>query len=256
MLRVTRSNPCKVCERPDWCMYSEDGQAAICARVSEGAKKRCGEAGWLHILKEGSRPDGKAIKRYIPKPVRDFSDECEAFKAAIADWQIKILAGSLSVSSESLNRLSVGFDREAYTFPMMDENLRIIGIRRRFDDGRKLALAGSSNGLFIPYGLDEDKTLVICEGPTDTAAALDLGFEGIGRPNCDSKIEMTVRFARGRNKVVIVCDNDTPGRDGAKKLAEELVKCCPEVKIISPPPGIKDLREWKQKRYFGERYGY
>lgn len=257
MIRVTKSNPCPVCQRPDWCMYSEDGKAAICARVSEGSKKKCGDAGWLHIIKEGDRPTGKPYKRFRPEPVRDFSDESEIFQTAIADWQINDLAGSLGVKSVSLKRLNVGFDGEAYTFPMMDENRKIIGIRRRFDDGRKFALAGSSNGLFIPGGLDKEKPLVICEGPTDCAAGLDLGFEAIGRPNCASKIAMTARFARGRKKIVIICDNDMPGRDGAKKLAEELVRCCTSVKIISPPPGIKDLREWKQKRYFGGlvRYG-
>jgi hypothetical protein len=127
---------------------------------------------------------------------------------------------------------------------MRDENCKIIGIRRRFGDGHKRAITGSRNGLFIPAGLSKDKPLFICEGPTDTAAALDLGFEAIGRPNCDSKIDMTVRFARGR-RIMIVCDNDPPGREGAKKLAGELIKCCPAVKIIAPPAEGMDLRQWK-----------
>ncbi len=137
----------------------------------------------------------------------------------------------------------MGYDGKAFTFPMRDEKCKIIGIRRRFGDGYKKAITGSQNGLFIPAGLSSDKPLFITEGPTDTASALDLGFDAVGRPNCDSKIEMTVRFARGR-KIVIICDNDLPGRDGAKKLAKELILHCPEVKIICPPAGIKDLRQW------------
>jgi len=50
MIRVNKTNPCKICKKPDWCMYSEDGQVAICSRVSEGSKKRSGDAGWLHVV--------------------------------------------------------------------------------------------------------------------------------------------------------------------------------------------------------------
>jgi len=254
MIRGNKANPCPVCQKPDWCMYSED--AAICARVSEGSTKKCGDAGWLHVLKDGSKSFEKAVRRYVPKSVRDFSVESDRFKAAITAEQIEKLSKSLGVSSESLKRLDVGFDGEAFTFPMRDENLKVIGIRRRFDDGRKFAAAGSTNGLFIPEGLASDKPLVICEGPTDTAAGLDMGFEAIGRPNCNSRIKMTVEFARGRKKIVIVADNDAVGCAGAKNLAAELVKCCRQVKIICPPMGIKDLREWKQKKFDGGRFRY
>ena len=140
----------------------------------------------------------------------------------------------------------MGFDGHAYTFPMRDENRKIIGVRRRFDDGRKLSIKDSTNALFFPDGLSDSDKLIICEGPTDCAAALDMGFDAIGRPNCDSKIEMTAKFVQGR-MVTIVADNDLPGVTGAKKLARRLIECCPEVKIIAPPAGIKDLRQWKQQ---------
>ena len=263
MLRVTKANPCTICEKPDWCMYSEDGQVAICARVSDGSKKKCGDAGYLHLLTNDQREDLHKVKRQAfkaadrPKPEVDFSKLAREYQDRLSERQLRWLAGSLGITEKSLKRLRVGFDGKAFTFPMRDENLRIIGIRRRFGDGNKKALFGSTNGLFIPSDLVHDKPLIICEGPTDCGAALDLGFETIGRPNCDSKIDMTVQFARGR-KVVIICDNDLPGRDGAKKLAAELIKCCPAVKIICPPLGVKDLREWKQHGFNGGqiRYGF
>jgi phage/plasmid primase-like uncharacterized protein len=129
---------------------------------------------------------------------------------------------------------------------MRDENMRIIGIRRRFGDGNKKALAGSCNGLFIPTGLSNDKPLFICEGPTDCAVALDLGFEAIGRPNCNSKVEMTAEFCKGRSEIVIIGDNDEndAGKKGAEKLAGKLLLHCLSVKIIYPPGETKDLRQW------------
>jgi len=261
MIRVNKQNPCPVCERPDWCLIADDGKAAICARVSEGSKKKCGDAGYLHLLTSNQKTDLRKVKKRVfkvidkPKPEIDFSKLAKDYQDRLSGRQCRWLAVSLGITEKSLKRLRVGFDGKAFTFPMRDENLRIIGIRRRFGDGNKRALTGSRNGLFIPTGLAKDKPLVITEGPTDCGAALDLGFEAIGRPNCDSKIDMTVQFARGR-KVVIICDNDVPGRDGAKKLAAELIKCCPAVKIVCPPLGVKDLREWKQQGFNGGQISY
>jgi hypothetical protein len=52
MKRVSKSNPCPACGKPDWCLVAEDGSAAICARIEQGSVKKCGDAGWLHIFRE------------------------------------------------------------------------------------------------------------------------------------------------------------------------------------------------------------
>lgn len=251
MIRVNKNNPCPICNKPDWCVYSEDGQVAICARVSEGSKKRCGDAGWLHVIgpDTGQTKNVKfSVKKFensnTPKP--DFDKLTRNYQERLSDRQLRWLGESLGISPASLQRLGVGWDGNAFTFLMRDENQKIIGIRRRYGDGRKFAVKGSSNGLFIPKGLSESGPLFITEGPTDCGAALDLGLEAIGRPNCDSKVDMTVRFARGRS-ITIIADNDAVGIEGAKKLSAKLIEQCPEVKIIVPPLGVKDLRQWKSK---------
>jgi hypothetical protein len=52
-LRVTRHNPCPVCGKPDWCLVSEDGKMAICARIESDKKAGSKGAGWIHILDAG-----------------------------------------------------------------------------------------------------------------------------------------------------------------------------------------------------------
>ncbi len=150
----------------------------------------------------------------------------------------------------SLIRLGTGWCGESFTFPMYNEKRIIIGIRRRFQNGRKVSLTGSKTGLFLPADLPSEGLLLICEGSTDVAAALDLDFAAVGRPNCNSKVDMTARFAKGRD-VIIIADNDTPKRDGrnpgqagALKLARKLVFVCSSVRIILPPTEHKDLRGW------------
>jgi hypothetical protein len=47
--------------------------------------------------------------------------------------------------------------------------------------------------------------------------------------------------------VVIVADADAPGQRGAENLASVLLAYCPAVRVIVPPAGVKDLREWKRR---------
>lgn len=39
MKRVKSNHPCSICGKPDWCLYSEDGKVALCARVKDGSEK-------------------------------------------------------------------------------------------------------------------------------------------------------------------------------------------------------------------------
>ena len=259
MLRVSKAHPCPVCEKPDWCLIAADGSAAICARVSEGSRKKAGDAGWLHVLAgdtarrfEARSRRPRRVERKYDGPKVDFVKLAREYRQRISRRQIDMLAKTLGVTAASLVRLGVGWDGEAFCFPMCDESGRVIGIRRRFGNGRKLCVTGSSNGLFIPEGVDGGGLLMVCEGPTDTAVALDMGFDAVGRPNCNSKVKMTARYV-GTRQVTIIADNDVAGIDGAKILARELAVSGRKVRIIVPPLGVKDLRQWKKQGLTGRR---
>jgi len=263
MLRVNKAHPCPVCEKPDWCLYAEDGSAAICQRVQDGSIKRSGDAGWLHVLTEDTAKRFEARSKRLLRSERkrydgpkvDFVKLSRDYRQRISRRQVDMLAKTLGVTAMSLVRLGVGWDGEAFCFPMCDESGRVIGIRRRFGNGRKLCVKGSTNGLFIPEGVNGNGPLVVCEGPTDTAVALDMGFDAVGRPNCNSKVQMTVRYV-GTRQVTIIADNDVAGIDGAKRLARELAVKGRKVRIIVPPLGVKDLRDWKNKGLTGRRLRY
>lgn len=128
----------------------------------------------------------------------------------------------------------------AWAFPMCDGHGNTLGIRLRANDGRKWAVRGSKQGIFIA-NVPPQPTLFVCEGPTDTAAAVELGLFSVGRPNCccggaDIKI-----FARRHqcNRVVMISDNDKPGLDGARKVGAEIKL---PFAVVVPP--AKDLREF------------
>jgi DNA primase len=122
---------------------------------------------------------------------------------------------------------------------------KICGIRTRHPDGHKRAITGSRAGIFIPGVYDANREIVICEGPTDAAAAMALGFEPIGRPSCIGSERHVVDTCRRRgiNRVTLCADADGPGISGAKKLGEVLLAVRITVRMVTAG-GHKDLRDW------------
>lgn len=162
------------------------------------------------------------------------------------DSRLARWAEELGVSADSLERLECQIgDAGDLQFPMRNSDGEVIGMRRRFPDGRKLSIEGSRNGLFIVDGLRSDGRLFIAEGPTDTAALLSMDLDAIGLPNAGGCVDMAVAFRQriGVPEVVIVADADDAGRRGARKLAEALKDIC-RVRIVEPPEPHNDLRNW------------
>ena len=122
---------------------------------------------------------------------------------------------------------------------MRDGYGNIVGIRLRNDKG-KFAVRGSRQGIFLA-DVRPQKTLFVCEGPTDTAAAVELGLFAVGRPNCccggpDIRVYARVHEC---SRVVVVADNDKPGLDGARKVGSEV-----KLPLAIYVPPAKDLREF------------
>lgn len=145
----------------------------------------------------------------------------------------------------TLSLMGLGWhpDMQCWIFPMYAADFETInGLRTRDASGAKMAVRGSSDGLFgYPGVLDKSRELLVCEGPTDTAVAIELGFQAVGRPSCRGARNI-VREIAGDRDVVIVSDSDEPGRRGADDLASKLFRIARSVKIVRPP--AKDLREW------------
>jgi len=83
-IRVTKRNPCPICGKPDWCLVSPDGKAAICARIESDTK--AGEAGWLHNL------DTAMPLSPLPKPTQDIKQTPKAAPDALDRAYLALLA--------------------------------------------------------------------------------------------------------------------------------------------------------------------
>jgi hypothetical protein len=186
------------------------------------------------------------------------------------------LSRDLGLSIESLRKLDAGwahgepmFTRSgrwmnvhAWSFPMYDVDRVATGIRMRTLDGAKYAFNGGGGGLFIPRDLSGGGRVFLCEGPTDTAALLDLGFNVFGRESCNAGVELVARMLRKWrfDELVIFSQRDEahervkgkpeyghfyPAQDGAAALAPIARLYVPSVRIIMPPADVgKDVRDW------------
>lgn len=251
LVRVSKSRRCPICGRADWCSITADGALAICMREPAGSFKCTKNGDFLHRLRETQWRRGNLRTVTVsdrPPSRHDFALLVQNYGTAANPERLQRFANSLGLSIGSLKHLSMGWcsEKRAWSFPMRNGAGDVLGIRLRTDAGCKFAIPGSREGLFIPSGLSSSGPLLICEGPTDCAAMLDLGFAAIGRPSCTGGIKLLANYARQRKPagIVIGSDSDEPGRCGAEALANVL-SLYHSVRIIVPPSGIKDLRQWK-----------
>lgn len=93
--------------------------------------------------------------------------------------------------------------------------------------------------------MSADPVLVV-EGPTDVAAAIDLGFVAVGKPSALGGNKMLPILLDGRNVVVLGENDAEAGQKGMESTFVAIQNRCSRTRMLMPPPHIKDLRGWVQ----------
>lgn len=124
----------------------------------------------------------------------------------------------------------------------------VVGTAYRTASGDKDFAKGGKRGLILVWplptyaGTGASDPVWVCEGASDTAAMIGLGFTAVGVPMAGQCGEWLAALLKGRH--VVVCrDNDTAGLKGSNKIRDAIVATCASVRIIVPPDGAKDARE-------------
>lgn len=168
----------------------------------------------------------------------------------LAEWEDSVAltqetkqrALALGISEEVLEELKIRtpvppFRQDIISFPvfMFDHLIDI----RNYDPGhqpkirsRKDALAG----LVIPYDIwretDPNKITLICAGEKDMAVARSNGFNAITITGGERALPLPINDFKDR-KIAICYDHDETGIEGAKNLANHLLKVAKEVKVVT-----------------------
>lgn len=257
--RVSKQKPCPICSKTTWCGTSSDGAVVVCMRMVSDKPATGPMGGWVHRLKDADKP----LRPYVrpiavkEKPKVSAADVMARIRESTTAEMIVAYAEGLGVDPIAIDALGAGWSQEhrAWAFPMRNAAGDVMGIRLRADDGKKWAVKGYTIGLFYDVGLltpGKDRILYVCEGPTDTAAAITLGLPAVGRAACLGQVEDVRALMKrlGFSRVVAIADHDEaktrpdgsvfyPGQDGAKKLLADLKTWA---KMIVTP--AKDLRAW------------
>lgn len=263
-VRVTKSEPCKICGKPDWCSRTTDGAVAGCMRIEDGAfttkDTDAGTAYYHRLIDDDGTGTGYVHpshkRKSAPKPSRDWSPDAAKYATGTTD-AVAYLAGELGVTWSSLAALQVGWTNTpspCWTFPERDAAGKVIGIKRRMLDGKKIMFRGGSLGLtYADDWFKRPGPVLLVEGASDTAALIAAGCCVIGRPSNTGGVAHLVELLRNHpdREVIVIGEHDEkpdgrcPGRSGAistaTKLAEGLRR---QVTWCMPPTLFKDAREW------------
>lgn len=151
------------------------------------------------------------------------------------------LKNKWSVSGKTLKRMEIGWTFEAWSFPVKGVDLQIVGIQRIFPDNSKQMVNGSRVGIIVPYGTDLKSHLFITEGISDTAVALDLGLNVVGRLSCTCGNRILKEIIHGID-VTIIPDSDKIGIKTSEKLRKDLTNA-KRCGILYPGDNCKDLKD-------------
>lgn len=245
-VRVSEDYVCPVCGHDNWCLVNQEGTGAICCREQSDSPR--GEAGHFHWLDGSDPPPVEATPRRDLIPKARLATFQPIWEKQLTPIRAVALSIKLGLSVAALKVIGTGWRGDCYTFPMYTAGGEITGYRLRSPKGSKWTLGGTENGIFMPKDLprclDGIDDLHICEGPTDLAAAWDLGYQAIGRPNNISLKDETKKLIvqLRPSHATIVADGDTPGIEGAKQFRDWLA---PEIDAdVYAPIKHKDLREY------------
>jgi hypothetical protein len=199
-------------------------------------------------------------KKKTSEPSVNWSDFLQQHRANALEtlW----LAGMLGVHPDSLRCLELGYvpetedEPEHWLFPERDDKGIVIGLMRRYLNGKKKRMAGARSGLSFDPSQTTSDVLLIVEGHSDVAAAFTMGLYAVGRPNNLGGAELLspliVKKQETRDVLVVVLgENDKkenglwPGREGALRVAEQLSRLLRQrIAWTMPPDNVKDLRKW------------
>jgi len=276
---ATKSHPCPICNGTSKCAFTDN--LAICHRVQsdDQRKDKFGHCVWYHRLKmvpyDQLPESAKKRRRAVPSVNEGPFNEDRFLGLATGTSQRRVCRSAerhLGVAARAFESLDMRWCEamKMAVVPMKTPDGRhVVGMNGRHfveGDGKtpshvKCNAEGSIDGLFIPLDLDlYDGKLIVCEGASDTAAALAMGMRNvIGRSSCRTGIQMVCEFCvlRRIREVVIIADRDKPTAEasegvgilGARELAAALAEVPVEgggkikVTIKLPRADCKDLRD-------------
>ena len=248
--RVSPQARCPVCGKDDWCVLSKDHRFTYCNRVSSQYSTNLG---FRHVNTDEQKAEfesGFTRPTYVPVTT-NFNVRAEFCYKVAKPAHMEALSEQLGLSRRALNLLRVGWwpSQNCWTFPLKIDRKVVVGLMRRYADGSKKLMAGSGIGLYLPLNFRRAPCRsLVTEGASDTGAAVDMGFNAVGRFNAAVGQEILKELLQ-YHVVTIVADNNKNGIGmyGAAALQHAIQPFTKDVRILTLPSTFSDLRDMKVK---------
>lgn len=166
------------------------------------------------------------------------------------------LRNTRGFSDETIKSFNLGYDskRNAISIPIF-KNGELVNIKYRnlnpeeHGGAKYKSTYGAENWVFNDSGLSVGKEkgrVLIVEGEFDCISAVQRGLKNVISPSLGKEsYGVWIETLDNIPEVYIAYDNDKPGKDGAKKLAERIgIEKCKE---ITYPDDVKDTNEFFTK---------
>lgn len=180
----------------------------------------------------------EAIK--LQKCFQNEEDRAEWIESTRLTIESKQRALDFNISEKVLEELDVKtptLETDTLSFPvfMFDHLIDV----RTYNPGhtpKVRSRAGCPAGMIIPFDIwresPQDRWTLICAGEKDMAVARSKGFNAITLTGGEGTAIIPINYFSNR-KVAIVYDNDGAGVNGAYKLARQLYKVTPTIKVVT-----------------------
>jgi hypothetical protein len=272
---VSRDRPCAICDGDHKCSRKPDGML-FCGRRFEAqpgfkflGNTKCGT--WGMFRAEGdpvleARRDERQSKNgnghhRASSPI-DWNQRTRQYANAMTDEARRELADALGLPRTAIGAIdSIGWNatEECWTFPERDARGNVVGINRRYRNGKKKVMAGGHRGLYVPEFWNCGKgPLFLVEGASDTLTLAAIGHAVIGRPSNTGGVEHAVELLKewpADRPIIVVGEFDPketgewPGLSGAKSTAASISKALNRpIGWALAPNRAKDARQWALQR--------
>lgn len=254
---ASRSEPCPVCEKPDWCsLTGPEGaiEAVVCMR--EESDNRRGNGGWLHRLCDGTwhttpmMPQRQYARRTAPKPSESAGKAYPSARDAVAELERRFGERSLLWAYHDAQGGPVGVVVR-WDLPDGKKTIRPVA---KHPDGWRLGGMPEPRPLYRLPDLTDAHTVYIVEGEKAADAARSIGLCATTSAHGSKSANQTDWSPLAGKEVVVLPDHDKPGAEYADVVVALLGRLspAPSVRVVTidhdiggkPLPQGADLADW------------
>lgn len=219
------------------CPFHYDKNPSFSANIKNGTWKcfaGCGQGSFKkfrELIKEKEMELSRKYKKMIRKYHKHLLE--------------KNILKDLPWSKRTVKKLKIGYHKKRLVFPHYNQKSNPINIKHHGSNNLPpYSISGHGSTRLYPLHLlkdySKDERLIFAEGEKDVVTLLSNGYNAVTSTNGAGSIPDYINPVKEFKEIVIVFDNDRAGKEGSKKLANNLKSKYPYIEIkIAKWPDIK-----------------